>query len=124
MQVYELGMNKKSFSLFYNNGEIWCEHLDSLYDKRELVIDKFNQDIKTISKPSTSSFIALNLDETDVDKELLEYIICSLNSIDKPLKKLAIVGLSFKMKKHLKGISSKCEIRCIDDFEKAKQWLI
>lgn len=32
---------KKSFSLLYNGGDIRCEHLDSLYDKRELLLEKF-----------------------------------------------------------------------------------
>jgi len=36
MEKYKLGLKKKSFSLSYNGGEIWCEHLDSLYDQTEL----------------------------------------------------------------------------------------
>ena len=124
MEKYELGLNKKSFSLYYNGGEIWCEHLDSMCSERELVLEKFNSDLKVIARPSTSSYIAVNLDETEVDAELLDHIINSLQGLDKQLRKLAIVGLSSKMKRHIKSKDSNFAIRCFDDFEKAKEWLV
>ncbi len=30
IEKIELGLKKKSFSMFFNGGEIWFEHLDSL----------------------------------------------------------------------------------------------
>lgn len=126
MEKYELGLNKKSFSLFFNGGEIWCEHLDSLYNEKELLLNKFNQDLLQISKPSTSSFIAVNLDQSDVDKEILEHIINSFIQLEKSLRKVVFIGLTSKMKSHIKkkNMDTSFIMTCIDDFEKAKEWLI
>lgn len=126
MEKYELGLNKKSFSLFFNGGEIWCEHLDSLYNEKELLLKKFNQDLIQISKPSASSFIAVNLDQSDVDKEILEHIINSFIRLEKPLRKVVFVGLTSKMRSYIKkkNMDTSFIMNCIDDFEKAKEWLI
>ena len=126
MEKYELGLNKKSFSIFFNGGEIWCEHLDSLYKEKELLKQKFNQDLVQISRPSTSSFVAVNLDESDVDREILELIINSFVMLKKPLRKVVFVGLNSKMKRYInkKNVDTLFTITCIDDFEKAKEWLV
>ncbi len=126
MAKYELGLNKKSFSIFFNGGEIWCEHLDSLYNEKELLKLKFNQDLVQISRPSTSSFIAVNLDESDVDREILELIISSFVMLKKPLRKVIFVGLNSNMKSYIKkkNIETSFTMACIDDFEKAKEWLV
>lgn len=71
------GLNKKSFSLFYNGGSIWCEHLDSLCDQKQLVLEKFTKDLVEIRKPSTSAYLAVNLDETVVDEEIISFILDS-----------------------------------------------
>ena len=102
MKKYELGLNKKSFSLFYNGGEIWCEHLDSLYNEKDLLKQKFLQDLIQISRPSMSSFIAVDLDESEVDTEILELIINSFIMLKKPLCKVVFVGLNSKMKRYIK----------------------
>ncbi|WP_312430134.1 hypothetical protein [Lacrimispora sp.] len=126
MEKYELGLNKKSFSLFYNGGEVWCEHLDSLYGEKDLLKQKFNRDLIEISRPSTSSFIAVVLDDSEVDKETLEWIVDRFVMLKKPLRKVVFVGLDIKMKNHMK--KRKADITfmmtCIDDLEKAKEWLI
>ncbi len=126
MEKQELGLNKKSFSLFFNGGEIWCEHLDSMYGENDLLKQKFNQDLVQISRPSTSSFIAVNLEETDVDRELLEFIINSFVMLKKPLRKVVFVGLSLKLKSYVKkkNVETSFSMVCIDDFEKAKEWLV
>ena len=124
MQKYQLGLNKKSFSLPFNGGEIWCEHLDSLCSERELVIEKFTKDLSVIEKPSASSFIVIDFDETEVDKELLNYITEALNSSKKPPRKVAVVGLNGKMKRHIEKLRVDFALKCIDDYEKAKEWLI
>jgi hypothetical protein len=126
MKNYELGLHKKSFSLFFNGGEIWCEHLDSMYNEKDLLIQKFNQDLVQISRPSTSSFIAVALDESEVDKEILELIINSFVMLKKPLCKVVFVGLNSKMKSYIKkkNIETSFTMVCIDDFEKAKEWLV
>ncbi len=126
MEKYEIGLKKKSFSLFFNGGEIWCEHLDSLYKEKELLLKKFNQDLVQISKPSTTSFIALNLDQSDVDRDIMEYIINSFIRLEKPLRKVAFIGLTSKMKSYVKkrNMDTSFIMACINDFEKAKEWLI
>ncbi|WP_313077041.1 hypothetical protein [Lacrimispora sp.] len=126
MERHEAGLKKKSFSLFYNGGEIWCEHLDSLYDKKELLIEKFQQDLLNIDRPSTSSFLAVVLDESDVDLEILELIVEGLVGLKKQIRKVVFVGLTARMKNYIKKrkISTLFAMTCIDDLEKAKEWLI
>ncbi|HCD45690.1 MAG TPA: hypothetical protein DEQ64_18585 [Lachnoclostridium sp.] len=126
MEKYELGLKKKSFSLFYNGGEIWCEHLDSIYDAKELLKQKFKQDLIQISRPSTSSFIAVVLDDSDVDKEMLELIVDSFVLLKRPLRKVVFIGLDLKMKSYIKKKKTDVSfmMTCIDDLEKAKEWLI
>ncbi len=126
MEKYELGLNKNSFSLFFNGGEIWCEHLDSLYKEKELLKQKFNQDLVQISRPSTSSFIVVDLDESEVDIEILELIINSFVMLKKTLRKVVFVGLSARMKRYInkRNKDTSFTMTCIDDFEKAKEWLV
>jgi len=125
MEKYELGLNKKSFSIYYHGGEIWCEHLDSLYGEKELLLQKFRQDLIVIARPSTSSFIVVNLDESDVDKEMIEFIMNSFIELKKSLRKIVFVGLSSKMKSIIKkkNLETSFVMTCIDDYEKAKEWL-
>lgn len=126
MEKYELGLNKKSFSVFFNGGEIWCEHLDSIYKEKELLKQKFNQDLVQISRPSTSSFIVIDLDESEVDTEILELIIDSFVMLKKPLRKVVFVGLNARMKRYInkRNKDTSFTMTCIDDLEKAKEWLV
>jgi hypothetical protein len=126
MENHELGLNKKSFSLFYNGGEIWCEHLDSMYSEKDLLIQKFDQDMVQISRPSTSSFIAVAVAQSDVDRDILEHIIDSFIKMEKPLHKVVFIGLNLKMKSFVKKKNAEASfvMTCIDDFEKAKEWLV
>lgn len=52
---------RKSFAIAHNNGYIWIENLDSLYDFTDVVESKFLHDMKIIKKPSSPSAIAINL---------------------------------------------------------------
>lgn len=126
MKNHELGLNKKSFSLFYNGGEIWCEHLDSMYSEKDLLIQKFDQDMVQISRPSTSSFIAVAIAQSEVDRDILEHIINSFIRVEKPLRKVVFIGLNLKMKSFIKKKNAETSfvMTCIDDFEKAKEWLV
>ena len=98
MEKYELGMNKKSFSLYFGGGEIWCEHLDSLCDRKDLFFEKFDNDLKTIKRPSTSSYLAV----------------------------IAFIGLENKWNKYInkKNKETYILIKGISDLEEAKFWLI
>ncbi|WP_455717628.1 hypothetical protein, partial [Anaerosporobacter sp.] len=127
---FEAGIKKKSFSLHYNNGEIWCEHLDSLGDHKQNVINKFNEDLLEVKRVSAPSYIAVNLDETLVDRDILEMVLYSYRDMDRDLKKVVIIGLSRRNVRLMKKIikESNKEIAyiatCINDFEKAKEWLL
>jgi len=59
---------RKSFAISHNNGDIWAENLDALYDFNDVVESKFLDDIKIIKRPSTPSIIAINLSETVITK--------------------------------------------------------
>ena len=65
----QAGINKKSFELNYNGGTIWCEHLDSMGNLETEVINKFKEDYKSFSRPSVSSYMIINLDETNVSEK-------------------------------------------------------
>ena len=120
------GLKKKSFSMFFNGGEIWFEHLDSLYDQTELIKKKFMQDLLVIQRPSTSSFIAVILNESNINDEILDLIINEFSNINKQLRKVVFIGLTMKMKRYVKKRSTHTNflIICMDDLEKAKEWLV
>lgn len=126
MEKYKLGLKKKSFSLFFNGGEIWCEHLDALYDQMELLKQKFMQDLSQIQKPSVSSFVAVILDDSNVDSDILDQILDEFSKLKKQLRKVVFVGLNIKMKRYIKKRSTNTNflVICIDDLEKAKEWLV
>nr|WP_294487557.1 hypothetical protein [uncultured Anaerosporobacter sp.] len=123
----EAGIKKKSFSLHYNKGEIWCEHLDSLGDHKKIVMNKFNEDLLELKKVSAPSFIAVNLDETMVDRDILEMVLYSYRDLDKDLKKVVFIGLSRRNVRLMKKIIRESDKKityitgCINDFEKAKE---
>ena len=126
MEKYEFGINKKSFSLYFGGGEIWCEHLDSLCDRKDLFFEKFDNDLKTIKRPSASSYLAVILNETDVDREMIDYLLDTFISLDKPLKKIAFIGLDNKWNKYInkKNKGTYILMKSISDLEEAKNWLI
>lgn len=103
-----------------------CEHLDSLCDKKDLFLEKFNNDLSTIKKPSTSAYIALIADETDVDKDMINYLLECFITLEKPIRKIAFVGFNNKCKKIISKKNKETHIlmKCIDDLEQAKFWLI
>lgn len=126
MEKYEFGINKKSFSLYFGGGEIWCEHLDSLCDRKDLFFEKFDNDLKTIKRPSASSYLAVIVDETDIDREMIDYLLDTFISLDKPLKKIAFIGLDNKWNKYInkKNKGTYILMKSISDLEEAKNWLI
>ncbi|MBE6023390.1 MAG: SdpI family protein [Cellulosilyticum sp.] len=120
------GLNKKSFSIPFHGGEIWIEHLDSFGNEITLLKQKFIEDIPQISQPSTSSLIAINLDESHIDKEILSWILDTLSTLPAPPQKVVFIGLTPKLKRLVKLKQKQITflVTCIDDFEKAKEWLL
>ena len=118
------GMKKKSFSLYYNGGEIWAEHLDSINNLEDMRT-KFDQDLIQMARPSTSTFIAINMDESVVNEDFLQYLLVSLSNCGKSFQKIVFVGLNRRLKRYIKNQTLLTTvIACMDDFEKAKEWLV
>ncbi|RZT02011.1 hypothetical protein [Cuneatibacter caecimuris] len=69
------GVNKLYTKTFFNGGEIWIEHLDGIYEYTNLAIEKFQNDYKQLKRPSMSSLIAINHDETAFDAGLMNVIV-------------------------------------------------
>jgi hypothetical protein len=119
---------RESFQLPYGGGEIWFEQLDALSIYTDLVKDKFLKDMESIRRPSNSAFIAVNLCETLVDQELADMIVESLIDVNRRIIKVAFVGLNKEGKHIFKSLLKKQDCSfgyaLINDYEKAKQWLI
>lgn len=123
----EAGLRKKSFELYFNGGSIWCEHLDGMGDLKEKVIEKFLEDKKSFCRPSMTSFLILNLDETEIDGDILSCIFDTFVNSQKRFMKIAFVGVGkIGDRNYLRDISRKkgCPVEFFDDFEKAKWWVL
>ena len=125
MNNNNLGMKKKSFTLYYNGGEIWAQHLDSINNLDDLKA-KFDEDIIQMAKPSTSSYVAFVLNESAINEDFLQYILDSLSTCGKSFQRIVFIGLNHKLKRYLKkhGYILTAVVNCMDDLEKAKAWLI
>lgn len=122
--VLEAGIKKKSFELNYNGGTIWCEHLDGMGNYEEEVINKFNADISTFSRPSISSFMIINLDKTIISEQIADVIISGLLVSNKLFRKVAFVGVDKNWQKKFVKINAKGTIiTFLFDYEKAKEWV-
>ncbi len=126
----EAAIKKKSFALPYAGGEIWTEHLDGLYTYKDTVLQKFQQDMPEMLKPSAPSAIAVALAETRVDAEILQAILDACMNADKTIRKVVFIGLNRRCRQLLNQLVSvnrdriRFMVHYIDDFEKAKEWLM
>ena len=124
--ITKAGINKSSFELYYNGGSIWCEHLDGMGKYAEKVKEKFWGDFKTLSKPSMTSFIIINLDKTILDNDLVSWIADTIIQSSKRFMKIAFVGVQHSKRAALRKIqyNKGCAVSFFDDYERAKQWLL
>ena len=120
----QAGINKKSFELNYNGGMIWCEHLDSMGNMETEVINKFKEDCRIFSRPSVSSYMIINLDETIVSDQIVECIVNGIIECPKRIRKIAFVGIGKKEQKKFGRLNTESGviISFFSDFEKAKEW--
>lgn len=120
------GVNKKSFSMFFGGGEIWFEHLDGIYDSTILAIEKLENDYQQFKRPSMPSLMAVNLDETVVDDTLISAIKDKLLNGGKRFTRVVFVGVDKTVKKKLKNtfLGAPFAFDFVNDFEKAKEWLV
>ena len=121
-----VGINKKSFSMFFGGGEIWFEHLDGLYGYTNLAIEKFEKDYQECKRPSLPSLIAINLDETEVNDRLVHAVTEKLLHGEKRFTRVVFVGVNRTEKRNIKQLLREAPFACnfINDFEKAKEWLV
>lgn len=121
-----LGKNKKSFELNYDGGTIWCEHLDSMGNLESDVIKKFEEDYKTFIRPSVSSFMIINLDETIITGKITECTVKAISESPKTFMKIAFVGVAGKYRKSFRRINKDAGIVVgfLNDYEKAKEWTL
>ncbi len=118
---------RQSMNLPFNNTEIWGEELDALSVYTDVVKEKFLKDMEIIKKQSSPSLIAVHLNETLVDSELVELIVTELVKAGKSVRKVVFVGLDKQTEKMFKAMIKKRNAEYsfyfIDDYEKGKQWL-
>lgn len=123
--ILQAGINKKSFELNYNNGTIWCEHLDGMGAYEDEVIRKFLEDKSSFIRPSISSYMIINLDKTDISERIIESIVTTLVESGKSFYKIAFVGVDKRWYKKFSRIQENgCLITFLGDYEKAKEWVI
>ena len=120
------GYRKKSFLLYYNGGEIWFEHLDSLYGNEALVIEKLNADVPLFIRPSASAFVCFVFHETVVTEPILLAVQKAVLETEKRFTKIAFCGLDRKSRKKLqKALRDRgFGIAFFDGLEEAKTWLL
>ena len=120
------GYKKKSFVLPYNGGEIWFEHLDGIYGFEELVLSKLEGDIRSFTRPSSTSYICFVFNETTVTDRIIDAVKRSILECRKRFMKIAFVGLDKKskhrLKRELKGKGF--GVNFFEGLEDAKQWLL
>lgn len=120
------GYIKKSFSMFFGGGEIWFEHLDGIYSYEDLVLKKLDADTAFFTRPSKPSLICFNLDETNITENIINAIVDKLLNSSKVFTRVCFVGVDRRSRKSLcKLLAGKTfALDFIDDFEKAKIWLV
>ena len=120
------GYKKKSFTLPYNGGEIWFEHLDGMYDYEKLVLKKLEADICFFTRPSSTSYICFAFHETTVTDRIYNAVSDAILKNNKRFMKIAMSGLDKRNKNRFrheltgKGFA----IGFVDGLEDAKMWLL
>ena len=119
---------RNSFKLPFSGSEIWSEELDGLSIYTDIVIDKFLRDMVTIRKPSSPGLIAIHLNETLVEENLVNIIVTELKKAESSIQKVVFVGLNRTSQKLMKASMEVVGVSFgyifINDYEKAKEWLV
>ena len=120
------GVKKKSFAMPFGGGEIWFEHLDGIGGHAALALQKLEGDCARFRAPSATSLMAVNLDETDVTSALIAVLADKLLHLGKRFTRVAFVGADKPTRRALTAAlaSPPFALAFIDDFEKAKEWLV
>ncbi len=96
------------------------------YEYTDIAVQKLENDFPSFKKPSSPSLFAVNLDETVIDDKLIQALADKLVHGGKRFTRVAVVGADAvsrrKLKKALCG--GGFALKFINDFEKAKEWLV
>lgn len=112
--------------MYFVGAEICFEHLDGIYEYTDLAIEKSENDYFEFNRPSMPSLIAINLDETLVDDKLIYAVAEKLLNSDKQFMRVVFVGINISVKRKIKKalLETSFALNFINDFEKAKEWLV
>ncbi len=123
-----LGTRTHSMKLAFHGGEIYFLHLDAFGDREDLVLSRIAADAPTMLRPSYPAFAGVNVDETILTPRIIEAIVDVLADERKVFRKIAIVGCSGKDRRVFERALAEARVdypvAFINDFEKAKEWLI
>ncbi len=122
----QAGIEKKSFELNYRGGSIWCEHLDSMGMREQEVLEKLAADEPKFSRPSVSSHMILNLDETQMTEKIVDGIEEKIFKCSKSFVKIAFVGVEREYRASIKKRLKRYPVMTsfFKDYEKAKEWVV
>lgn len=121
------GVKKKSFLLPFGGSEIWFEHIDGMYQYSELVMEKLKNDSSSFMRPSGTSIIGFVLYETVITDEIADEIVGYLRNSKKYFRRVCFLGAdSYTKRMFMKRLEGRVSFgySFINDFEKAKEWLI
>lgn len=121
------GVKKKSFVLPFDGGEIWFEHLDGIYQFTDLAFKKLTDDSRSFLAPSKPSQIGFVLNDTEVTEKLVQKIAAVLCESGKKFTRVCFIGSDRRTQRQLRrALKGKSDffLAFMDDFEKAKEWLI
>ena len=95
-------------------------------DLEQEVIDKFKGDLPKLRRPSVSSSMIINLDDTVITEAIENEIVNGLLDCNKQFRKIAFVGVNRKHHTKFNEIHDRTGalVKYLNDYEKAKEWVL
>jgi len=117
---------------YYMGGELHPLHYGSYFDdkKRLFEIIKAEEDFILKSSGTNNRRIWIDLYETTLDNEVIDFLVDHLIAISHKIFKLCLVGCSLRdrqkirAKMKLKNMDLFSQVQYFSDPEKGKQWLL
>lgn len=118
------------FPYYYKGGELFGLHLGSYYSDEEAVIAMIRKEQDFLVERNHNVPIWIDLCHTKLTAKVTAELVAYLKAVRHRITKLALVGCSFRdnwrivrLVKKTEGLSS-LPVRCFDDPEDAKTWLV
>lgn len=120
------GLNKRFFELYFRQGSIWCEHLDSMGAMEAEVLRKLTEDARAFGRPSAPSRMIVNLDETVITDAVVERLAGEILGCGKRFVRIAFVGVGMRERRRLEALLQERAglLSFLKDYEKAKEWAV